>query len=486
MPERTEIENPFHRIMNASSIAFFGASNSPTTMGTTQILHLIKGGYQGRIWPVHPKEEKVLGIPAHRNVSELPETPELAVLVLPTNIVPDILDECGQKGIKRAVIISGGFKEMGQEGAELQERVNAVAEKHGIRFVGPNCIGVINAHNSMNFTFFPYTLGPGPLSLLSQSGTYVTQVLHYLRERGLRYSRAVSMGNEANLDLVDGLEYLGEDPDTGAIALYIEAIRRGREFVETAGQVSLKKPIVAYYVGGTETGARSGSSHTGAMGGDDVVHDGMFRQCGILRAPTVEEMYDWGWALACTSPPGGKRVAIISHSGGPITSMADSCARHGLQVPILSKKTREKIAPLVPKTGSTANPVDLTFSMNPAVMVSEIPKIVYESGEVDAVLIHGIMGSSFLREMEALAPEMIQHPQDPEKLRNIIDYVHSGLAELARSGCPVITSTFSGRDDYAVDYVMRNDVPLYPSPERAVAAMAAVMRYHRWRAGREN
>lgn len=485
MPKRPENENPFHRIMSARSIAFFGASNNPTTMGTTQMLHLIKGGYGGKVWPVHPKEETVLGIPAHRDVSKLPEVPDLAVLVLPTHIVAEILDRCGKKGINRAVIISGGFREVGKEGAELQEKLNDVARKHGIRFVGPNCIGVINAHNNMNFTFFPYTLGPGPLSLLSQSGTYVTQVLPYLKERGIRYSRAVSMGNEADLDLVDGLEYLGEDPETGAVALYIEGIRRGRKFVETARRVSLKKPVVAYYVGGTEAGARSGSSHTGAMGGNDTIHDGMFSQCGIIRAPTVEQMYEWGWALACTHPPRGNRVAIISHSGGPVTSMADSCARHGLEVPVLSDRTREKIAPLVPKTGSTANPVDLTFSMNPTVMVSEIPKIIYESGEVDAVLIHGIMGSSFLREMEALAPEMTRHPRDPEKLRSILDHVHSGLVELARSGCPVITSSFSGRDDFAVDYVMKNDVPLYPSPERAVAAMAAVMRYHQWRAARE-
>jgi len=484
MPDSPEIENPFHRIMNARSIAFFGASNNPTTMGTTQMLHLVKGGYQGRVWPVHPKEKAVLGIPAHREVSELPEVPDLAVLVLPTDIVADILDQCGKKGIKRAVIISGGFKEVGEKGGRLQEKLKAVAGEHGIRFVGPNCIGVINAHNNMNFTFFPYTLGPGPLGLLSQSGTYVTQVLPYLEERGIRYSRAVSMGNEADLDLVDGLEYLGEDPFTKAVALYIEGIRRGRRFVETAREVSLKKPIVAYYVGGTETGARSASSHTGAMGGNDAVHDGMFRQCGIIRAPTVEQMFDWGWALACTRPPRGERVAIISHSGGPITSMADSCARYGLKVPPLSDKTREKIAPLVPKTGSTANPVDLTFSMNPAVMVSEIPKIVYESGEVDAVLIHGVMGSSFLRAMAVLAPEMPRAHQDPEKLKGIIEYAHSGLVQLARSDCPIITSTFGNREDFAVDYVMKNDVPLYPSPERAVAAMAAVMRYHQWRAAR--
>ena len=192
---------------------------------------------------------------AYQRVADLPEVPDLAVLVVPTPIVPEILDECGHKGIKRAVIVSGGFKERGEEGKQLEEELKSVAKSHGIRFVGPNCIGVINAHRNLNLTFYPYTIGPGPVGILSQSGTYVTQVLPYLAKRDIRYSRAISLGNEADIDLVDGIEYLGEDPETKAIALYIEGIRRGRDFVEIAKRASMKKPIVAYYVGGTESWA---------------------------------------------------------------------------------------------------------------------------------------------------------------------------------------------------------------------------------------
>jgi len=480
-------QNPLKAIMDARSIAFLGASNNPTTMGTIQIVHLLRGGYKGKIWPVHPTEKTVLGVPAHQHVADLPEVPELAVLVLPTRIVSDILDECGEKGIKHAVVVSGGFKERGEEGRALEEKLKAVAKKHGIRFVGPNCIGVINAHRSMNFTFFAYALGPGPMGIMSQSGTYVTQVLSHLENRGMNYSKAVSLGNEANIDIVDGISYLGEDPDTKAIALYIETIRRGKEFIEAAKRVSLKKPIVAYYVGGTEAGARSCVSHTGAMGGNDLIYDAVFKQCGIIRAPTVEHLYDWTWALATTPLPKGRRVAIVSHSGGPVTSMADACSRHNIEVPVLSKETQEKIAPFVPRTGSTQNPVDLTFSMNPSVMACDIPQAIFESGEVDAVLIHGVMGSTMLRTLQKEAPDLINVPDDPAMMKAAMEGVFKGMAALFHEkNCTIITSTFDDRSDSAVDYVMEQNIPVYPSPERAVQALAAVMQYAEWKKAQEN
>ena len=482
MPDK----NPLHAILNAKSIAFFGASNRPTTMGTTQILHLLRGGFDGKVWPMHPTEKTVLGVPAYKSLADFPEVPELAVLVLPTRIVPDILDECGKKGIKYAVVISGGFKETGEEGKMLEGKVKEVAARHGIRFIGPNCIGVINAQRSMNFTFFPYTLGPGTMGMLSQSGTYVTQVIPHLERLGMCYSKAISLGNEADIDIIDGLEYMSEDSDTKAIALYIEGIRRGRKFIEVAKRVSMKKPIVAYYVGGTEAGARSGASHTGAMGGDDLIHDAVFRQCGIIRAPTIQDLYDWAWALANVPLPKGRRVAIISHSGGPVTSMADACSRYGFQVPILSDETRSKIEHLVPRTGSTANPVDLTFSMNPTVMTSTLPMAIAQSGEVDTVLVHGLMGSSFIREMSKAAPDLVKVPYEQEQMLKFMELAHQGIIELVHEkDFTVLTSSFSDRSDQAVDCVMRNRIPLYPSPERAVAALAALIRYAEWRKDRE-
>ncbi|MBW2061938.1 MAG: CoA-binding protein [Deltaproteobacteria bacterium] len=477
-------ENPLHTIMNAKSIAFFGASNNPLTMGTNQITHLINEPFEGKVWPIHPKEQTVLGIPAYKTIGELPEVPDLAVLVVPTRIVLEIMDQCGRKGIKHAVVISGGFKERGQEGEKLEEELKAIARRYQIRFIGPNCIGVINAKRNFNLTVFPYLVGPGPMGVLSHSGTYVTQVLPYLAMRNIRYSKAVSLGNEANIDMVDGLEYLGQDPETKVVVLYIEVIRRGREFVEVARRVSMKKPIVAYYVGGTEAGARSGASHTGAMGGNDIIYDNAFRQCGIIRAPSMERLFDWAWALATTPIPQGRRVGILSHSGGPVTSMADACARNNIEVPLFSKKIQDEITPMVPKTGSAANPVDLTYSTNLQAMIDTIPRTIFKAGEVDAVLIHGVGGLGFTKNLRQEALDI--SPVDISALESQMIKMYQELIELKeKMSCPVIVTSFSDYTDAAVSYLMKNDIPFYSTPERTVEAMAAVMRYADWKRTQE-
>lgn len=470
--------------MNADSVIFYGASNNPSTMGTFQCMHLIHGKYAGKVWPIHPKEETVLGIRAYRSAQEVPEVPELAVMVLPTRLVPEKMLECARKGVRRAIITSGGFKERGEEGRGLEEQIKSIAREHGMRFIGPNCIGVINAKKNLNVTFFPYLLGPGPMGLVSQSGTYVTQSLFHLEHMGMRYSKAMSLGNEADIDIVEGLEYLGEDPDTKAIAIYIEGIRRGRRFMEVARAVSRKKPIVAYFVGGTEGGARSGMSHTGAMGGSDLIHDAVFKQCGMVRAPTIEAMYDWAWAFATQPIPKGRRIAIVSHSGGPVTSMADASSRANLILPVFSDPTQKKLREFVPATGSCANPVDLTYNMTPDAMTNTIPNIVYDSGEVDAVLIHGIMIGGFLRGVKREAPDSKLVDEDDNALKLFAEAFHKDLVALShKKGCTVLTSSFGDRSDEAIDYVMRNNIPVYPSPERAVYALRAMIQYSEWLAG---
>ena len=475
--------HPFNQIMNAKSIAFYGASNNPAKMGTMQMIHLVKEDFTGRVFPIHPKEKTVLGVPAYRSVADLPDVPDLVVLVLPTGIVPGILEECGRKGIKGAVIISGGFRERGEDGRRLEAELIDIAKRYGIRFVGPNCVGVINAAEQFNITVYPYTLGPGPMGLLSQSGTYVTQVLQYVTRQGIRYSKAVSLGNEADLDLVDGIEYLGQDPDTKAIALYVEGIKRGREFLETARRVSMKKPIVAYYVGGTEAGARSVGSHTGKLGGNDRIHDALFRQSGVIRAPDLECLYDWAWALATTPEPKGRRVGIVSHSGGPVSSMADTCSRNNMDVPVLSESTQAKIIPMIPPTGSPANPVDLTYNRNPGAMTGGIPRAIFESGEADAILIHGIGGishSGFFSAGNASARKMPAIDQDT--IDQYIIQINRGLIELkSEMACPIVVSTFSEHTDAVVRNAMDHDIPVFPTPERAAQALAVVMRYAEWR-----
>ena len=233
-------ESPLYPIVNPKSIAFFGASNNISAMGTTQLNSLMDLGFEGAIYPVHPKEDTVQGLKAYRSVFDLPEVPDLAILVLPTRIVSKTLLECGKKGIKHAIIISGGFGEAGKKGKALEAELIEIADTYGIRFIGPNCLGVTNSHHKLNTTFLRYEGPAGFVGMASQSGSFVTQMFDYLRRRGLGFSTAFSVGNEANVDIVDCIKYLGACPHTKVIALYIEGIRNGRAFIKAVSYTHLR------------------------------------------------------------------------------------------------------------------------------------------------------------------------------------------------------------------------------------------------------
>ena len=384
-------ESPLYLIANPSSIAFFGASNKYTAMGTSQLTALQSLGFGGAVYPIHPREKTVLGLKAYERVHDVPEVPDLAVLVLPTQVVPEVMKECGEKGIKRAIVVSGGFQEIGREGVGLQKQLMETADKYNIRYLGPNCIGIANPHFKLNTTFLQDTSNPGFIGMASQSGSFITQMFDYLARYGLGFSTGFSVGNEANIDIVDCMEYLALCPHTKVIALYIEGIRRGRKFIDTARSIVPEKPIVAYYIGGSEAGKRAGFSHTGALAGPDELYDGVFRQSGIIRARTIEELFDFSWVLGSMPAVKGNRVVIQTHSGGPGAAAADACDRSGLDLPELSSRTIERLKPYVPYTGSVGNPVDITFSKNPADYYSRIPNILLEDNSVDALIMYFLM-----------------------------------------------------------------------------------------------
>jgi len=444
-------------------------------MGTGQLAILLSQGYRGAVYPVHPSETEVLGLKAYRSIAEVPGTPDLAVMVLPTDIVPRLLDECGQAGMKAAIVVSGGFREVGGHG--LERDLVDVCRKHDITMIGPNCIGVSNFNIGLNTTYFPYEQEPGDITVISQSGTYSCHIYGFTRKIGIRLGHTVSVGNSAVTDLSDCLEYFADDPGTKAIALYIEGIKDGEKFLRVAREAVKKKPVVAVYVGGTGAGARAGMSHTGALAGDDALYDGIFRQTGIIRAYNVEELLDWAWAFATQPVPRGNRMCVLSNAGGPAASMADSCNRAGLEVPVFSDGLQRWLREQLPHTATVVNPVDMTYFLDVRAMFNTIPRRLLESDEVDGIVMYGVFGGRLFRYIEGKLGDLVDY--QVEKIAPIMMKLIENLRAIpAECGKPLLVSSLWYMDDDALVYLSDNGMPVFPSPERAVNAMAALYRYN--------
>lgn len=474
-------ENPLLQIMNARSIAFFGASNNLSKMGSSQLVTLICNGYRGTIYPIHPTEKVILGLKAYKAIADIGEPVDCAVIVLPSKMVPAVIEELGAAGVFRAVIVTAGFKEVGS--ADLQLQLDQAAKRAGVRYVGPNCIGVANLREQYNFTVFPFEGEPGTIGMLSHSGTFVTHVMPYLKARKLNYAEAISLGNEGDLDIVDGLDYMAGRDTIKTIACYIETVRRGRAFMEKASEVSKKKPIVALYASGTAAGARATASHTAAMASPEGVMDGVFRKTGVIRASSLEELFDYSCTLSRCVLAGGKRIGILTNSGGPGALMADTVSRLGLELPMFSEQLQDAISEYSPHTASLTNPVDFTFINNWEAFFSRVPRIIAESGEVDVLLFYGLFGiETFLhyRDNPAVAPSLDRAAIQAAMGMGTALKIKIGEA-LSSLPIPVICSTFLDLDEPLISHLIECGVPFLPTPERAARAAWALCQYSAWR-----
>ncbi|MFZ2396359.1 MAG: CoA-binding protein, partial [Smithella sp.] len=471
------IENPLHLLMNPKSIAVVGANNSPSKMGTVMALNILKQGYEGKIFPVHPKEETVLGLKAYASVQDLPEIPDLAMLIVPAKSIIPVLESFGKIGTKRVIIITAGFKETGATGREMEKKISEIAGRYGMRFVGPNCMGIINSQIALNTTVLPMIKEPGPLGFASQSGTYVSQVLPYLKKRGIRFSKAISLGNEASINIIDALEYLGEDEQTKAIILYIEGIREGERFLEVARRITPHKPVLAQYVGGSSSGARASLSHTGAMTGPDFLYDGLFKQAGIIRVYSVEDLYSHGWTLATQPQMRGKRVGVITNSGGPSTAISYTCDSVGLEVPRFSDGLQKEIRKHIEPHASSANPVDMTFDLSMKNLTVTLPEIIIKSGEVDALVLHGVMMSGYMREIYPSLKELAGNISLEEFLKFGQPVVPGAFELPHKYKMPLLISTFfDWEDNYMTGYRDTN-TPIFYCPEDTARALGSLYRY---------
>lgn len=470
-------ESFFRSLMNPKSIAIVGASNNPMKMGTMHALSILKDGFKGKFYPVHPTEKTVLGHPAFKSPLDLPEAPDLAMLVIPSQHLLPVFEAFGKIGTKYAIVITAGFKEAGEEGMKLEEQLKGLAQKYGIRFVGPNCMGIVNRDISLNTSVSPIVGKPGKLGLISQSGTYVAQTIDYLKKRGIRFSKAVSVGNEADINIIDVLEYLGEDDQTSAIAMYIESIRDVNRFLHAARKITPHKPVIAQYIGGSEAGGRAGLSHTGAMAGNDYLYDGLFKQAGIIRVYSVEDLYGIGWTLATQPKIKGNRIGIITNSGGPGSAIADTCDANGCEMPAFSKELQNKIKPLIPTHAPCGNPVDITFALDMKVMTETIPALVMKSGEVDGIVLHGAMSTGFLAAVFPHLSELMPGVTLEDMIKGASKDLTDSVQVPFKNNIPMTVSSFFDRSDQYTKEYEDNDIPVFDSPEKAAYAISALVKY---------
>ena len=341
------------------SIAVIGASEKPG-VGKT-IFDNIAKHFKGKIYPVTPSNPKVGGLIAYKSVIDIPDSIDLAVVAAPSRFTPAVMEEVGKKGIKGAIIVSAGFKEVDETGAKLEKEVGEIAKKYGIRVIGPNCLGImsLSQNNMMNSTFLKITPRYGSIALVSQSGAICAATVEDAEAQHLGFSKVISMGNKVDMDESDILELLAEDHDTRVIVMYLEDIRSGRRFMEIAKRITTekKKPIIVLKAGRTAEGAKAAASHTGALGGSDANYEAAFAQCGVIRVDTMGELFDLATAFSKQPLPVGG-VVIVSNAGGPAIISTDFCSRYGLGMADIST-IRDAIAKVIPAYGSPRNPVDI-------------------------------------------------------------------------------------------------------------------------------
>ena len=392
-----------YSFLNPKNIAVFGANNNLlSTMGSMQLRNIRAGKGVEEIYPVHPRLEKVQGYKAYRSVFDIPIIPDFAFIILPPKAVIEVMEECGQKGIKRLLITSGGFRETGPEGIELSNKLDEIASKYNMRFIGPNCLGIYNAwyrypekEKAYINTFWPYMIPRrGNISLISQSGTIAAQTFWHAKEIGAKISKSISVGNERNIDMVDFLEYFKDDGQTQVIGLYIEEIKRGKEFINMAKKITPRKPIVAMYAGGTQAATRSIMSHTGSLGANEKIIEAVFDSSGIIYTNSVMEFLHYlrtfSFAQEYNVFPKDNKLGIITDSGGSGSMMAKTAELYDLNVPEFSQELKNTLFEIIPPTASANNPIDVTFDVNFVNLLYKLPKIVMKSGEVDAIIVYGV------------------------------------------------------------------------------------------------
>ncbi len=441
------------------SIAVVGASTRKGKVGHEIVTGMIKAGYRGKIFPVNPKADTIAGLKCYADLQSIEEIPELVIIVVPARIVPMIMQQCTEIGAKSVIIITAGFKEVGEEGRKLEQQIIQIARRGSIRVLGPNCLGVIVPGKRLNASFGGDLPATGTIGYISQSGALLAAILDMADANGIGFSKLVSIGNKADIDELDMINALGADPDTKVIAGYLENISDGNAFVNEADKISHDKPIILIKSGGTSAGAKAASSHTGSLAGGETAYECVFERAGVIRCNSIKQQLDYAQTFANQPLPAGSAVAVVTNAGGPGIMAADAIEQQGLTFAVLNNETVQRLAGGLPTAANVYNPVDVLgdaladryeFSIN----------VVVDDPNVDTVLV-------------LLTPQAMTEP---------VSTAEAIVKVARRKTIKPILACFLGaaKVTEGIEVLRQGKIPQYNSPESAVAAIKVMAEYVRW------
>src|SRR5690349_17031370 len=462
-----QVSNPSRKLLNTRTqpldvffsprtVAVVGATENAGSVGRTLLWNLVTSPFGGTVYPVNPKRASVLGVKAYPSVSEIPEAVDLAVIVTPPPSIPGIIRECGENGVRGAIVISAGFKEVGPEGAALEQQLLHEAQAADIRVIGPNCLGVMAPLTGLNATFATTIARPGSVGFISQSGALCTAVLDWSLQEMVGFSAFVSVGSMADIGWGDLIYYLGNDPKTRSIVIYMESIGNARSFLSAAREVALNKPIIVIKPGRTAAAAKAAASHTGSLTGSDEVLEAAFRRSGVLRVNNIADLFYMAEVLSKQPSPKGPRLTIVTNAGGPGVLATDALITGGGELADLSPEAMEEYNKVLPTTWSHNNPVDIIGDASPERYAKSV-EIAAKDPNTDGLLV-------------VLTPQAMTDPtQTAEHLRP--------YAKL--EGKPILASWMGGTDVAAGEQILnRAGIPTFPYPDTAARAFNYMWQYN--------
>ncbi|MDY6834718.1 MAG: CoA-binding protein [Chloroflexota bacterium] len=477
-------------VFNPQSVAVIGASNSIGSWGFGVMSRLIDQSHR-KVYPINLKASEVMGIKAYDSILEIPDPVEFAVIAVPPDRTIPMMQECVEKKIKAALVITGGLAESDELGEQLERDLVSVARKGGIRFIGPNSMGHANTSANLSTMAWMEHIEPGPVAFLSQSGTYGQRVVRTAMHSGIGFSKVVSNGNEADLHLEDYVEYLAKDKDTKVIAAYVEGLREGRRFLEVAKKITKKKPIVILKTGSTENSAKAAKSHTAALCGSDHIHDAMFKQAGVIRVQDEDELFDVISALLTIGLPRGDRVGLLTEGGGIGVVAAEACDKAGLQLPSFAPATLDKLRSLLPSRCACGNPTDMTDVITAGKLVT-FPCLwaIMEDPNVDSVILLGGIGASayFTSFMGTGSMDRVL-AEDKDRFQQLINTLReeelSNMDQakqmIAQHKKPLLFVNLMPRtmsEPESFGLLRERGIPVYSNPKRAAAVIKHLSSYH--------